>query len=190
MDVDEALSGPSLTRHRALRRLTPADAADYRALMLEAYAIAPDAFTSSVAEREALPLQWWKSRVAEGADARELVCGAFLADDLAGVAGLRFEQRERTRHKSTLFGMFVRPRCRGAGVGRALVTEILRHAERSPATEVVQLTVTESNVPAVRLYESCGFETFGIEPFAVKLGDRFITKLHMWHRIGTDDVTR
>jgi hypothetical protein len=87
MDVDEALSGPSLSRHRAVRRLTPADAADYRALMLEAYAIAPDAFTSSVAEREALPLQWWESRVCEGADARELVCGAFLADDLAGVAG-------------------------------------------------------------------------------------------------------
>ena len=172
-------------KHQIVRRLTPADAADYRALMLEAYAIVPDAFTSSVAERAALPLQWWKSRISEAADAPELVCGAFLADELAGVAGLRFGQRERTKHKSTLFGMFVRPRCRGEGVARALVAEILGLAERSPATEVVQLTVTESNVPAVRLYESCGFETFGTEPFAVKLGDRFITKLHMWYRIGT-----
>ncbi|RMM07895.1 hypothetical protein ALO95_04920 [Pseudomonas syringae pv. antirrhini] len=37
------------------RRLTPTDAIAYRLLMLEAYTLHPDAFTSDVKEREALP---------------------------------------------------------------------------------------------------------------------------------------
>ena len=45
-----------------VRRLVPEQAAEYRALMLEAYEAHADAFTSSVAERAALPLDWWQSR--------------------------------------------------------------------------------------------------------------------------------
>ena len=41
--------------------------------MLQAYADYPDAFTSSVAEREALPMQWWAERLAVGTQAREWV---------------------------------------------------------------------------------------------------------------------
>ncbi|MBS0426345.1 MAG: GNAT family N-acetyltransferase, partial [Proteobacteria bacterium] len=45
-----------------VRRLAPADAPAYRALMLDAYARHPEAFTSTVAEREPLPLAWWEAR--------------------------------------------------------------------------------------------------------------------------------
>ncbi len=168
----------------AIRRLSPADAPPYRALMLEAYATAPEAFTSSVAEREHLPLTWWESRVEAGPDVKELVCGAFAQDVLVGVAGLTFEQRERTRHKATLFGMFVRQEARGTGIARSLVQEILAQARLRASTQLVQLTVTESNLAAVRLYGSCGFAIFGTEPMAVRLGERFITKLHMWQTVG------
>ncbi|MFT3957114.1 MAG: GNAT family N-acetyltransferase [Piscinibacter sp.] len=166
-----------------VRRLTPADAAAHRALMLEAYALAPDAFTSSVAEREGLPLSWWAARMADGPGAAELVCGAFAGETLVGAAGLAFEQRERTRHKATLFGMYVRPAARGQGVARRLVEAVLAQARSSPLTELVQLTVTESNAAAVQLYARCGFVPFGSEPCAVKLGDRCVTKLHLWQRI-------
>ncbi len=151
--------------------------------MLEAYALAPDAFTSSVAERESLPIEWWASRVSEEAGAHELVVGSFLDAEVVGVAGLSFERRERTRHKATLFGMYVRSASRGKGVAKALVAEVLRQALASPRTEIVQLTVTESNSAAVRLYTGCGFVPFGTEPFAVKLGNRFINKVHMWQRV-------
>ena len=39
-----------------IERLTPSHAVEYRTLMLEAYAGHPDAFTSTVTEREKLPL--------------------------------------------------------------------------------------------------------------------------------------
>src|SRR5260221_7218057 len=107
-----------------VRRLGPSDAAAYRTLMLEAYSLSPEAFTSSVAEREGLSIDWWASRVSAERDAHELVVGSFLDNELAGVAGLSFEQRERTKHKATLFGMYVRPAARGAGIARAIVEEV------------------------------------------------------------------
>ncbi|MGE5667380.1 MAG: GNAT family N-acetyltransferase, partial [Betaproteobacteria bacterium] len=49
-----------------VQRLSPQHASSYRALMLEAYAAHPDAFTSTVGERAALPIAWWEARLAEG----------------------------------------------------------------------------------------------------------------------------
>ena len=171
-----------------IRRLAPVDAAAYRALMLAAYASEPEAFTSTVREREPLPLKWWLPRVSDEADASQLVLGAFDGERLVGVAGLAFEGRPRTAHKAKLFGMFVLDEHRGRGLGRRLVEAVLDAARSRPGTEIVQLTVTESNEGALRLYEACGFVAFGTEPFANKLGDRYVSLLHMWRAVGSEPV--
>jgi len=164
-------------------RLTPSHAHVYRDLMLLAYASEPEAFTSTVPEREPLPMAWWKERVSDAPEPRQCVFGAFVEDRLVGVAGLKFNMRVRTRHRATLFGMFVLPEFTGRGIGRDLVGAVLAAARRRPPVVVVDLTVTESNRPALRLYESCGFLRFGVEPLANRLGERFIAKVHMWCRI-------
>jgi ribosomal protein S18 acetylase RimI-like enzyme len=169
--------------HMAIERLPPSHAAEYRALMLEAYAAHPDAFTSTVAERAALPLAWWEARLSAEPAAKHVVFGASQGGELVGVAGLSFEQREKVRHKATLFGMYVRPRGRGQGIGRQLVLTALGYARERPGVKVVQLTVTEGNVPAERLYESCGFMRFGVEPLAVAAGSGYVAKVHMWRVI-------
>ncbi len=168
-------------------RLTPCHAADYRALMLEAYATHPDAFTSTVAERERLPLSWWSARVGADPAAGRLVLGAFDGTELAGVVGLSFEQREKVHHKATLFGMYVRPRWQRRGIGRQLVLSAMTHARERPGVNVVQLTVTETNGPAVAMYESCGFLRFGVEPLAVAVGSEYVAKVYMWRRIDPDE---
>ncbi len=166
-----------------IERLSPRHAADYRTLMLEAYAAHPDAFTSTVAERKKLPLVWWEARLSTEPDARKLVLAAFDGDELAGVVGLSFERREKARHKATLFGMYVRPQWRSRGIGRQLVLSALTHARQQPGVKVVQLTVTEGNIPAVALYESCGFIPFGVEPMAIGVGSKYFAKVHMWRRL-------
>lgn len=148
--------------------------------MLEAYALHPDAFTSSVAERSILPVSWWQGRLASGASASEVVFGAFIQEELAGVAGISFDTREKTRHKSTLFGMYVPDRFRKQGIGRQLIGEVLRFAKTRPDTTITQLTVTVGNTPALSLYESSGFMQFGTEPFAVRVGADYVSKIHMW----------
>lgn len=167
-----------------IQQLKPVHAVAYRALMLDAYAHHPDAFTSTAAEREALPLAWWQARLSVDPHAAEVVLGAFVGDTLAGVAGLTFEQRDKARHKATLFGMFVSPAYRGAGFGRLLVRSALALARQRPGVRQVLLTVTQGNATAQRLYERCGFVAFGIEPRAVALGEGFVNKVHMLCDLG------
>ncbi len=167
-----------------IHRLTPAHAAAYRAIMLQAYATEPDAFTSTVPEREPLPLEWWAARVSDQPEAAELALGAFDGARLVGVVGLRFERRARTLHKATLYGLFVLPDFRRHGVARGLVEAVLEEARSTPGLRVVQLTVTETNAPAIRLYQSCGFQPFGTEPLALRVGDGFVGKVHMWREVG------
>lgn len=116
----------------AIVRLLPHHAPAYRALMLDAYARHPDAFTSSVDERAALPLAWWEARLAQTPDAAEAVWASTAGDAIQGVAGLSFERREKVRHKATLFGMYVHPEQRGQGLGRQLVDAVLTHARACP----------------------------------------------------------
>lgn len=169
-----------------IRRLVPSDAERYRQLMLEAYAATPDAFTATVPERESMPREFWEARMADGESA-ERVYGAFDGDRLVGVAGLRFQERPRTRHKAWLFGMYVRSTHRGRGLGRTLVEAVLDGARSRDGVVLIQLTVSESNAAARGLYESCGFRAFGTEPMALRFDDRFVGKVHMWRRL---DVPR
>jgi len=162
--------------------LSPRDVERYRALMLEAYAQYADAFTATVAERAALPLSWWERRVAD-TEGTSVAFGAFLEDVLIGAAGLEFETREKTRHKATLFGMYVSPAHRGLGAGRKLVSAALEYAHARAATTVVQLTVTEGNASAQALYETCGFRVFGVEPHAIRTHDGYLSKVHMWREL-------
>jgi ribosomal protein S18 acetylase RimI-like enzyme len=164
----------------SVRRLLPADAEAYRALMLEAYARHPDAFTSSVDERRALPLSWWRKRLDPSPLADQIVVGGFEGDRLVGAAGLQFEPREKARHKALLFGMYVAPESRQGGWGRRLVLAVMEQAASRGGVRIVQLTVTEGNAQAQALYERCGFKPFGIEPFAMALEGRFLSKVHMW----------
>ena len=163
-----------------IRRLVPEDAIAYRQLMLEAYERHPDAFTSSVSERAALPISWWESRLSEEQQASVVVFGAFDERQLVGVAGLSFETREKADHKATLFGMYVPAEFRHRGVGRELVLTALEHAKGRRRVKVVQLTVTDGNAAAQALYEHCGFVQFGLEPLAVAVGEQFVSKVHMW----------
>lgn len=169
--------------HTALpiRRLGPADAAAYRAASLRAYAEHPDAFTATPDERAALPMRFWEDRVSDAADARECVFGALDGDTLVGFCGLQVETRPKTRHKATLFGMYVQAEHRGRGVGAALVHAVLAAARARPVLRQVQLTVTEGNGSAEALYARCGFQRFGVEPMAMldTVRGGYLAKLHM-----------
>jgi len=185
-----AAATPSAQPDVAVRRLVPADAPVYRALMLQAYEHHPDAFTSSLAERAAMPLSFWESRLAAGSAPRELVVGVFRDEALAGAAGMEFESREKARHKATLFGMFVLPGFRGGKLGRTLVEAALAAARARPGVRIVQLTVTEGNDAARRLYERFGFVAFGVEPYAVAVRGGYVSKVHMWCDLSAADDIR
>ncbi|MFJ7140747.1 MAG: N-acetyltransferase family protein [Pseudomonas protegens] len=163
-----------------IQRLTPDDVEQYRALMLEAYDRHPQAFTSSVREREKLPLAWWAARLDGELD---LLLGAFFEGRLLGIVGLAFELREKARHKATLFGLYVKGEQRSCGLGYQLVQRLLAEAADYEGLRLVQLTVTAGNDAALSLYRRCGFVQFGLEPQAVCVGEDYLDKIHMWREV-------
>ncbi|AZE93257.1 Acetyltransferase, GNAT family [Pseudomonas orientalis] len=163
-----------------IRPLLGNDAHAYRALMLEAYGAYPQAFTSSVAERAAMPLSWWEKRLDNPLDR---LLGAFEGDQLAGIVGLAFEPREKARHKVTLFGMYVTQTYQQRGLGRQLVEAALAQARQHPRLKLIQLTVTAGNDAALALYQRCGFIQYGLEPLAVRVGDEYFDKIHLWREL-------
>lgn len=166
-----------------LRAFGDADVVAYRDLMLEAYADPPPgavpAFTSSARERAALPLRWWRERIA-GRDGCGI--GAFRGDAIVGAAALAVESKARTAHKALVVGMYVRPGARGQGVALRMLQALTAQA-RGRGVRLLQLGVIEGNDAALSLYRRAGFEVFGREPMAVREGGRFHATLHLWRRL-------
>lgn len=160
--------------------LQPSDATRYRALMLEAYALAADAFTSTPQERAAEPDAWWVKRITH---AHSVVLGAFEGQELIGTVALEFSAKPKTQHKAHVLGMYVMPAFRATGAGRALLDGLITLAGQRPGIQVLNLTVTEGNDAAVNLYRSAGFEPFGTEPMAIRTPSGFKNKVYMWRQL-------
>jgi ribosomal protein S18 acetylase RimI-like enzyme len=144
-----------------LRRLGPEDAPAYREIRLEALADSPHNFSSTLESEQGQPLDRFAARLAD-----DFVLGAFSGPRLVGVAGFYVQSRPKHRHKGLLWGMYVRPDQRAAGIGRKLVEAIIAHARQH--VELLQLVVIADNMPARRLYANLGFVEYGIERNATK----------------------
>jgi RimJ/RimL family protein N-acetyltransferase len=146
--------------------LLPADAARFREIRLEALRLAPEAFSSTLAGESSEPLSWFAARIEASA-----VFGAFVDGGLLGVAGLFVREGRKEAHKGVLWGMYVRPQARRAGIGRRLVETVLDHARGR--VELIQAAVVGGNEPARRLYSGLGFVKYGIEKNALKDDGRY-----------------
>jgi GNAT superfamily N-acetyltransferase len=160
-----------------IRRLTPADVAPYRALRLRALRDHADAFTSSYEEESLRPESAAAQRLADTSSTR--LWGAFVDGVMAGTVGLDFEQRLKARHKAMVIGMFVAPEFTRRGIARALIENLVRDA-RASQIELLILTVTDGNHGAQQLYLDTGFVSFGIEPRAIRVQNRYFAKNHMY----------
>lgn len=163
-------------------RLNPGDALPYRALMLEAYALAADAFTSTAEERAAEPESFWARRIADPSGLG-VALGAFVGGRLVGTVALEFSAKPKTRHKALLIGMYVAPPARGQHVGGALMQAALQTAQARAGLRLLTLTCTEGNEAAISLYRRFGFQVFGVEPMAIFTPGGFKGKVHMWRAI-------
>ena len=155
-----------------IRLLTPADAPSYRHIRLDGLRNSPEAFGSTLEHEGAMPLAWFEERLTK-AD----VFGAFVDGELLGVAGYRRQEGAKEAHKAALWGMYVSPGARRAGMGQNLIEAIVAHA--SARVEQLKLVVTAGNEAAHRLYERMGFSEYGREMKALKQDGRYFDEVLM-----------
>ncbi|MCD6026152.1 MAG: GCN5-related N-acetyltransferase [Solimicrobium sp.] len=150
-----------------IRLLNSDDITIYREFRIQAIHESPHSFGESAVEVTKKSLASFSAQL-QSHGRGDFVLGAFdEATHLTGVVGFYRAIPSNLSHKGTLWGMYVAPGKRHQGIGSTLVTAAIERAGNLPGILSINLCVTASNVAARRLYESKGFQVYGIEPKAL-----------------------
>lgn len=160
-----------------IRRLRKDDLEAAYALRLHALEHAPNAFLVTLAEERERGSDGF-AEILERRDEDHVILGAFEEEALVGSVGVFRSDRTKIRHRALVWGMYVLPDTRGSGVGGRLIDRAIEHA-RSLGLESLHLSIENGNEAARRLYESRGFEAWGIEPRAMRADGEYVDEAHM-----------
>ncbi|MEH6437020.1 GNAT family N-acetyltransferase [Massilia sp. DD77] len=160
----------SSTSALQFRPLRPDEWEAFQALRLRSITDMPEAIYPTYEEESGRSPEQVRARITE--TEYQFVFGAFQAGELIGIAGLRREALAQVAHKGVLWGVFVHPGRRGGGIARRLLQALFDYARKAGVRQV-HLNVNVDNPRAAGLYRSMGFETYGREPDAMRVGDRY-----------------
>jgi ribosomal protein S18 acetylase RimI-like enzyme len=158
----------SLTTPRGMvliREANPTDAVPFRELRLYALQDSPVAFTADYQRNLSQPSQYWEDMLTMHADESTIFLGEH-ENQLIGMTGIARGSSPKTRHRATIWGVYVRPEWRGLHIAEQLIRACFTWA-RPRKIVAAHLGVTATNASAIRCYERCGFAITGIEPRAV-----------------------
>jgi RimJ/RimL family protein N-acetyltransferase len=163
-----------------IRPLAEPDATAFRQIRLQAISDSPSAVWPTYEEEAKRTVEEIEARIQR--TPTQVVFGAFIDAKLVGIAGLRREPLKQVEHKAVLWGVFISPDRRREGLARKLFSRALSFA-RDEGVLQIQLCVNAENERARRLYRSLGFKPFGLEPRAMRVGDKYFDEEHMVLRL-------
>ncbi len=156
------------------------DAEPFWMLRLRALQDSPQAFGSSYEESSLLTMDEVRERVrTRNISGDNFVLMAEIDNEFVGMVGFFRQQALKSRHKGVIWGMFVDARHRGKGLGKMLLSMALERVQQLQGLEQVHLTVVVAQDPARNLYLRLGFEPWGVEKHALKIGDSYYDEEHM-----------
>jgi len=159
------------------------DAAAYRTLRLAGLRAHPEVFGADYTTSAARPIEYWQERMQSGAGGEHgITYVADAAGDLIGMTALVRNDLAKTRHAGSIFGVYTHPDWRGIGVADALLEACVTYALEL-GLRVIRLGVVTTNANAIRLYQRCGFQVYGVEPEAIQHDGVYYDELLMARRI-------
>jgi ribosomal protein S18 acetylase RimI-like enzyme len=177
---DHSLTGPAGWERPGLSpvhlmSLTSDHLPAFLALRLEAIRQHPEAFVPTWEEERAVDPSVTAARfrndwIADGS----FILGAWMQGRLVGAVAIRRWNRFKQRHKATVWLIFTEPGVRRQGVGRYLLDAAIVQCRRDPRIAVLHLSVDCESASARRLYADVGFRSYGVEPKAMRLDDRYV----------------
>jgi RimJ/RimL family protein N-acetyltransferase len=160
-----------------IRILTGDDAEEFRRLRLEALAREPYAFSRDLEEERARPPESVASRLCAVPDGN-FVVGAFQDRHMVGQAGFFRHEGRKEYHKGTIWGVYVTAAARGQGIAKAMLIRLLDRVRDYPDLEQVTLSVSMPQEAARQLSSALGFEVYGHEKHALKVGATYVDEEH------------
>jgi len=158
------------------RRLTVDDLDVFRDIRGEALQKFPQSFYSAEEDQggdaAAVAYRQWLSGT---------IMGAFACQNLVGIAGFHVFSDRRAQHRGRIYAVYVREASRGKGVGDRLIKELLALAAEE--VEQVHLDVLITATDAIRTYKRNGFEIYGTDPGAVRIGESTYDKYLMMKKV-------
>ncbi len=158
----------------SVRRLTTDDVAAYRDIRLEGLRT-ETGFGRTFEEDAALPPEKWSGRLSS-----QGTFGVFLDGALVGIATIDREEGAKVDHRGHLYGVYVRPECRGTAAATMLMDAALAAAREQ--VDFLYLQVAQSNLRAVRFYERMGFTIYGRDPGGLNVGGTILADYLMMLR--------
>jgi RimJ/RimL family protein N-acetyltransferase len=101
------------------------------------------------------------------------------SDRIIAMIGYSGNETSKLRHKSRIWGLYVRSEARGKGLATSLVQSVLDTARDVLGVEQVQLAVSTQNNATYGLYLRLGFTVYGTEVGAMKIGTSYVDEYLM-----------
>lgn len=128
---------------------------EYKDLRLEALKLEPQAFAMEYSKEANRPDADWIDRLKPKYQAAMKL---FLEVDgaLAGIIGSFCDENDP--HTAIIILVYVKKEYRGLGLGKAMLRELLDKLSKLSEINKFQLSVTATQIPAIKTYESLGFK--------------------------------
>ena len=152
-----------------LREANPKDAVQFRDLRLYALQDTPTAFSADYQRNLSHSPQYWEDLLTFHTDESTILLAQHQSE-LIGMTGIARGNTPKTRHSATIWGVYVRPECRGLHIAEELIHSCFAWA-RARKIVAARLGVTQRTPPRSAATNAAVSESLALNrgPFITKV---------------------